>query len=67
MDNRQELLALIEQLSETQMSKLLDVALYLKSQDQNRASLPESKAYQSWVSSENDLYDELFADAVAAR
>ncbi|MDF5709013.1 MAG: hypothetical protein PUP90_15450 [Nostoc sp. S4] len=58
----QELLSVIEQLNDDQLSVLLDLALSLKSGRKSVNSIVESHAYQNWVSSENDIYDEVFAD-----
>jgi len=67
MDAKQKLLDAIAQLSDTQMSQLLEFALYLQAQDSNSEILHSSRAYQDWVGPENDVYDELFADSVATR
>ena len=67
MDAKQKLMDAIAQLSDTKISQLLEFALSLNAQDPNSESLPSSRAYQDWVGSENDVYDELFADAVATR
>ncbi|MEH1998088.1 MAG: hypothetical protein V7L00_04815 [Nostoc sp.] len=62
MNIRQELLSLIEQLNDEQLSALLDLALSFKNGEKPVNSAVESQAYQDWVSPENDIYDEVFAD-----
>ncbi|MDZ8222169.1 hypothetical protein [Nostoc sp. ChiVER01] len=67
MNIRQELLSLIEQLNDEQLSVLLDLALSFKNGEKSVNPTVESQAYQDWVSSENDIYDEVFADELTAR
>lgn len=67
MKIRQELLNVVEQLSDEQLSVLLNVALLLKSGKKSPHSMVESQAYQDWLSAENDIYDELFADELTTR
>ncbi|MEH1822766.1 MAG: hypothetical protein V7L31_27460 [Nostoc sp.] len=67
MNIRQELLSLIEQLSDEQLSPLLDLALSFKNGEKSVNPAVESQAYQDWVSSENDIYDKVFADELTAR
>ncbi len=70
MNIRQELLTVIEQLPDEQLSVLLNMALSLKGKNNSDEIFElntlqiESQAYQEWVSAENDIYDEIFADAV---
>lgn len=68
MNVRQELLTAIEQLPDEQLSALLNVALCLRENNfdetfQLSTLQFESEAYQGWVSSENDIYEEIFANA----
>ncbi|MBD2679913.1 MULTISPECIES: hypothetical protein [Nostoc] len=67
MSIRQELLNAIEQLNDDQLSTLLDLALSLKNRKKSIHSTVESQVYQDWVSPENDIYDEVFADEFTAR
>ncbi|MBE9107342.1 hypothetical protein IQ229_21140 [Nostoc cf. edaphicum LEGE 07299] len=67
MNIRQELLSLIEQLNDEQLSALLDLALSFKNGGKSVNPAVESQAYQDWVSPENDIYDEVFADELTAR
>lgn len=70
MNIRQQLLTVIEQLSDEQLFALLNMALSMKGQNnsnqisQLNTLQVESQAYQDWVCAENDIYDEIFADAV---
>lgn len=67
MNIRQELLSAIEQLSDEELSVLLDLAVSLKNRKNAAQSIPLSQAYQDWLSAENDIYDEIFADELTAR
>jgi hypothetical protein len=65
MNIRQELLNLIEQMPDEQLSVLINTALKLKENNFNEISNLKtlqfkSQAYQEWVSGENDIYDEIF-------
>ncbi len=61
---RQKILSLIEQLSDEQLAVLLPLIL---SMQDNQVTNETSQAYQDWVGAENDIYDEIFADDLAAR
>lgn len=63
MNTRQELLTVIEQLPDEQLSALLNLALSLKSGKNSAHPMPVSQAEQDWVSAENDIYDELLANS----
>ncbi|MEH2358585.1 hypothetical protein [Nostoc sp.] len=67
MSIRQELLSVIEQLNHEQLSALLDLALSFKNEEKSVNPTVESQAYQNWVSPENDIYDQVFADELTAR
>ncbi|MBN3895207.1 MAG: hypothetical protein HWQ41_08045 [Nostoc sp. NOS(2021)] len=67
MNIRQELLSLIEQLNDEQLSALLDLAVSFKNGEKAVNPAVESQAYQDWVSLDNDIYDEVFADELTAR
>lgn len=66
MNIRKELECIIEQLNDEQLSVLLDLAVSLQSGKKPVYQI-ESQAYQNWLSAENDIYDELFADELTAR
>ena len=62
MNIRQKLLTIIAQLPEDKLEKLLNRALFLKSGKEPIQPRLVSQAYQDWLSPENDIYDEIFAD-----
>lgn len=69
MNIRQELLTLIEQMPDEQLSVLLNMVVALKENNSDhifglKSLQIESQAYQEWVSAENNIYDEIFGDAV---
>ncbi|MEG4454621.1 hypothetical protein [Microcoleus sp. N9_A1] len=67
MNIRQKLLTIIEQLPDEKLAILLNLALFLKSGKEPVPPMLLSQAYQDWLSAENDIYDELFADELAKR
>lgn len=62
MKIRQKLLTIIEQLSEDKLATLLNLAVFLTKGKESVPPLLASQAYQDWLSAENDIYDEIFAD-----
>jgi hypothetical protein len=66
MNLRQDLVHLIEQLSDEQVAFLMPLVLSVHDK-QFECSSESSQAYQDWLSPENDIYDEIFADELAAR
>lgn len=64
---RQEALNLIGQLSDEQLSVLLPLIISIRNNQDRVFSNETSQAYQDWVSAENNIYDEIFADDLAAR
>lgn len=67
MKTRKELLEWVEQLSDEQLAALSPLALSM-TEHQNQSFLNQtSDAYQEWVSTENDIYDTIFADELATR
>ena len=62
MNIRQKLLTIIEQLPDEKLAILLNLALLLKNGKESVQLMLVSQAYQDWLSTENDIYDELFAD-----
>jgi hypothetical protein len=62
MNLRQKLLRIIDQLPDEKLAILLNLALLLKTGKESVQSMLASQAYQDWLSAENDIYDELFAD-----
>jgi len=67
MNIHEKLLNAIEQLSDEQLSVLLDLALSLKNGKTSVQQMVLSQGYQDWLSAENDIYEELFADELTAR
>ncbi|MEG3895487.1 MULTISPECIES: hypothetical protein [unclassified Microcoleus] len=66
MNIRQKLLTIIEQLPDEKLAILLNLALVFKSGKESVQPMLVSQAYQDWLSAENDIYDELFADELTA-
>lgn len=73
MELRQDLLNLISQFSDEQLMLLMPWVLSFRENHSLVFDRPEviesfsseaSTSYQSWVSGENDVYDELFVEAV---
>lgn len=62
MNIRQKLLTIIEQLPDDKLATLLNIALFWKSGKEPIQPMLASQAYQDWLSAENDIYDEIFAD-----
>ena len=67
MNIRQKLLTIIEQLPDEKLAILLNLALVFKTGKESVQPMLVSQAYQDWLSAENDIYDELFADELTAR
>jgi hypothetical protein len=67
MTHREEILHLIAQLADEQLSNLLPILLSFQQSQQESHSSESAQAYQDWVSSENDLYDQVFANELATR
>ncbi len=67
MTTREEILNIIAQLSDDRLSALLPLILSLRDSQSEEFSSVTSQSYQTWISPENDVYDELFADELAAR
>ena len=62
---RQQFDEIIEFLPETKINEILDFARYLREKeiaDGFQQMQMSSEAYQEWLSSENDIYDEVFKD-----
>lgn len=65
MNIRQKLLTIIEQLPDEKLVILLNLALLFKGGKESVQPMLVSQAYQDWLSAENDIYDELFADELS--
>lgn len=67
MTVREEILHLIAQLSDEQLADLLPIMLSFGQTQSEACSSESAQAYQEWVSPENDIYDQVFADELATR
>jgi mevalonate pyrophosphate decarboxylase len=67
MNIREKMINLVEQMPEEQLAILFPVAQSITSNHSHIISSETSNAYESWVSTENDIYDEVFADDLATR
>jgi hypothetical protein len=67
MNARQELLGLIDELSEAQIAILLPLVLSVRNQPPETPSSEASQAYSDWLSPANDIYDEVFENDLATR
>ena len=64
---KQHLVEIIDSMPENKLEALLDFASYLKEKGRAEDFLTMqrgSKAYQDWLSSENDIYGQVFHVAV---
>jgi len=66
MNTRQKLLHEIRQLTDEQLSALRELAISFK-REKGNSTVVQSQAYQDWLSTENDIYDEIFVDELTAR
>lgn len=67
---KQKLDEIIRVLSENKLKEVIDFASYLRSKEEMEELLGmqiNSKAYIDWLSSENDIYDEVFSDEIKQR
>jgi hypothetical protein len=66
-ETKQKLEEIISNLSESTLNEILDFAGYLKHKEEAEELFrmqAASGAYKDWLSSENDIYDEVFKDEV---
>ena len=67
---KQKLDEIISVLSENKLKEVIDFASYLRIKEETEELLGmqiNSKAYIDWLSSENDIYDEVFSDEAKQR
>ena len=67
---KRQITSLLDILPETKLTVVSDFVRFLAEPDLQAAWMgaqSQSAAYQEWVSSDNDIYDEVFADAYPAR
>lgn len=64
---KQKLEEIISGLPESKLKEVIDFASYLRDREESRELLRmqmSSKTYLDWLSSENDIYDEVFKDEI---
>jgi len=64
---KQRLDEIISVLSENKLKEVIDFASYLRNKEETEELLRmqmSSKTYIDWLSSENDVYDEVFKGAI---
>jgi len=67
LGTKQKLEEIISVLPESKLKAVIDFACYLRDREEAEELLRmqmSSKAYLDWLSSENDIYDEVFKDEV---
>lgn len=64
---KQKLEEIISMLPESKLKEVIDFAGYLRNREEDEELLRiqmSSNTYLHWLSSENDIYDEVFEDAI---
>jgi len=67
---QQKLDEIISVLSENRLKEVIDFASYLRSKEETEELFGmqiSSKTYIDWLSSENNIYDEVFRDEIKQR
>ncbi len=67
LKSKQKLEEIISALPESKLREIIDFASYLRDREEAEELLRiqmSSKAYLDWISSENDIYDEVFKDEI---
>jgi len=67
LGTKQKLEEIINVLPESKLKAVIDFACYLRDREEAEELLRmqmSSKAYLDWLSSENDIYDEVFKDEI---
>ena len=67
---KREIAFLLDSLPDPKLAVIFDFVQFVAERDLQAAWLSaqsQSVAYQEWVGSDNDIYDEVFADAYPAR
>jgi len=67
---KRKITSLLDALPEPNLAVIFDFVQFLAERDLQAAWISaqsQSVAYQEWVGSDNDIYDEVFADAYPAR
>jgi hypothetical protein len=66
-DGKMKVLEIIQHLPESKLTTVIDFVSYLRDREESKdlwRMQMSSKAYQDWLSPENDIYDEVFKDEV---
>jgi hypothetical protein len=67
---KRQVASLLDTLPETKLAVVFDFVQFLTEQERQinwMNAQRQSAAYQEWAGSDNDIYDEIFADAYPAR
>jgi hypothetical protein len=67
---KRQITSLLDALPEPKLVVVFDFVQFLVERDLQAAWInaqSQSAAYQEWIGSDNDIYDEVFADAYPAR
>jgi hypothetical protein len=67
IEAKQKLDEIISVLSESKLNEIIDFANYLKNKEEMEELFrmqASSRTYMDWLSSENDIYDEVFKDEI---
>jgi len=67
LEAKQKLEKIISILPESKLKEVIDFASYLRDKEEAEELLRmqmSSKAYLDWLSSKNDIYDEVFKDEI---
>jgi len=67
LEAKQKLEKIISILTESKLKEVIDFASYLRDKEEAEELLRmqmSSKAYLDWLSSKNDIYDEVFKDEI---
>ncbi|ODS30630.1 MAG: hypothetical protein SCARUB_04255 [Candidatus Scalindua rubra] len=67
LNAKEKLEEIISSLSESKLEEVIDFACFLRDREEADEQLRmqmNSYAYKDWMSSENDIYDEVFKDEV---
>ncbi|KFD42417.1 hypothetical protein HY02_05070 [Peptococcaceae bacterium SCADC1_2_3] len=69
-ETKKKLVEILSVLSESKLKEVIDFASYLRTREEREELLGmqmSSKTYLDWLSSENDIYDEVFKNELKQR
>lgn len=69
-ETKKKLMEILSVLSESKLKEVIDFASYLRTREEREELLGmqmSSKTYLDWLSSENDIYDEVFKNELKQR